>query len=328
MQLWDSDPLGVLNAMRRIPVPFRDIELPGDRYVRDQLSEAFELIGGPEYLFGDFGEGPGDPRYNVGAAPAIGPLSPIARYLGLNNALRGGGLRLAPSGNQYLASGNIAPRDIGRIREQRRAFRKGERFIGGLPEAESNEAAFAEYIARRAGEITTRARGRGRLIAERDQATMLAEELEDLMPERISHQMYETMSPESFRSFLSIIEDMGGQVRGGRWAGKGSPVQDFTVARTEVGDLLSSDMTEAIAAGDLRRAARLAALRWQYDRTPREMFGMQRGRYLSEGRGRTQKTVHRTEERAWAELRDNALKRSFREIMKMRRQAGRPRQGD
>lgn len=311
MNILGTDPLGILNAMRRAPVPFRDIELPGDDYVRRQLEEAWNILGGPEYFFGDFGQGPNDPRYGVGAAP----------MLPFGASLLGGIGRMGPA--RSLA-------EQARVVEQRRAFRKGERFIGSLPEVDPKQNAFRQYILDRVNvPKPTRAPRHD------EQELGLLEDMEELLPERggIANAMMQNMTQDRFGRVLEETLEQASRSRAGM-----ANYESVDRAKINIGELINEDTSSALQvsqgllnAGDteaallaVRDAARLAAINWRYNRTPKQLFEMRHDRSFAGNRALVNKQTDRVaypgEGKSWAEMKDNALKTSFRQIMSSYRQ--------
>lgn len=246
---------------------------------------------------------------NAGMAP-IGPF-------GGGAALFRQGFRMGPARSQAERALRV---------EQRRAFRKGERFIESLPTLPPAREGWRRYqLGKRSLDEMSPPRrlGRGADVAAADQRLMHVEELEDLLPQKLLDTLYESMSGKRFSRVLGEAEDLS------TYRSNWTP-EAFQSARARVSSEIADDITDAAAKGEIGRAARLAAAMWQYQRSPREMMDMRFGRYsgMASRTRRGQPDLHPTESASWAEMRDKALKRTFRDYMSQLRQKGRPRQGN
>lgn len=305
MDILGRDPLSVLNAMGGVAQDAwnYDLVLPYQervkRYARGQLREANAFLNPPM-----------PPGAEQGMVTPIGPTSPIARMLGLNNALK-----FVEGGSNYRLAPTRSIEEQMRIAEQKRLYREASRGMRGLPVEDWRQSAFREYLFKQSPKLE-------RITGPRHTTDELGtlEDLEALLPGDLSEELLQTMSPDFFRRFL---HETLTQASNARIAGrKGLNPDDLADAHVRQGELIAQNAQEADLSGDFRRAAKLAALHFRFNRTPKNMFEQKYGRY-AERISDKPKSEFRTEGASWAELKDKALKNAFRmRMQKVRKRGG------
>lgn len=170
INLLGTDPLGILNALGRVPIPIRD-ELPGDDFVKGQLGDTWDVLdalGFSEMFLGRpaYDESFRDPRtggpaqINAGAAPMIpwgGFVNPSwggGAPMGL--FLKGGAHRMGPARSQMdelmrkeklRELRNIYEnRELGLDAATRSIMGRDVKNIRSLPSLGPNEEKFRRYL--------------------------------------------------------------------------------------------------------------------------------------------------------------------------------------
>ena len=361
-----TNPLSALDAMRSIPGRFGD--LPGDDFVRDQFSEVNDFLR----AIGFHNQFLGEPQsatirgqeYEMGLGQA--PMVPFGAFSSAGAFFQRGGPKLIPGQGQSV--GDLLQGGRGRLgpsaspgerlrrqllsqsrREGERSMRDQGRALRYLPELDPKQNAFREYLisrgpgqergfeslARNISRLEESAKGAGKLRqgrrqAESDQKLMLIEELEDLMPDKITEDLMRLVPPDTFSRFLGIIDSTASRSRAGQF----NPPEEFLDARIRASNLIEEAEDQAAQLGDFERAARLAATRLFYERTPREVMNDRFGTFLKresflkkDPAGRRPPQGYKTEGKAWVDDRDRYLKMRFRQRMQEMRKRGLPRHG-